>query len=798
MNIIEHHEIEKYFTDLTQFQALDFQKSLCKNLLECNNVLLQAPTGAGKTWAAILPFIIAKAENLHFPQKLIYSLPMRTLANSLYDSVRENELIKKLGVNVTLQTGEQPNDPYLLDGEIIFTTIDQSLSALLSIPLSLTKRQANMNAGALIGSYLVFDEFHLLDPQKSFSTLLHLLKMLNGYSPFCLMTATLSERLLNELSKEIDAKVISINQEELTRIPSQRNKKRLLSVSKESLTTEDVIKHHTVGSKTIVLANTVDKCQEIYGNLIKMKDNGTEKLRNTDLVCIHSRFFGRDRLEKEFKVKKLFEKGSTLDAILVSTQVVEVGIDITCDVMHTECSPINSFLQRIGRCARYENEQGNIFVYAVNKTLPYDAQLTKDTFELLNDYNGQNVDNILSQKLINKLLTDKELRELYGIVAGQRDEEIKKAWMTCEKSNAHNLIREVDSVFAILLPITDNIENPYHFETISISRHSLLHKLKKIDATDWLVKVVRESIFIDELDVDNEHMTRKDYSCDTIAIEDVKYEPLIILNSNYIRYDEEIGLNFVVGEKCSGIISNETLANKSISITKDTYEEHIEYMMQAYDKYFRGKNEYILKEFSKRLAISFPLNDLIGFMIVLHDYGKLNVAWQEKAYEYQNKKDKIGNDVLLAHTDYSEQDERIKFPPHAGAGAVVSIALLENVLQDKGSNEKLLLILCRTLATTILRHHSALSVKTVSYVTVKKAIETISVLLNKYSKSMNVFNKDSELLRRYGNDDLSNYLIPFSSNDQDVNETLLYFYFVRILRICDQKSFEIKTHIRGN
>ncbi len=72
---------------------------------------------------------------------------MRVLANSLYDTVSQNKFINQLGVKVTLQTGEQQKDPFLLDGDIIFTTIDQSLSAILSIPLGLSKRQANINAG---------------------------------------------------------------------------------------------------------------------------------------------------------------------------------------------------------------------------------------------------------------------------------------------------------------------------------------------------------------------------------------------------------------------------------------------------------------------------------------------------------------------------------------------------------------------------------------------------------------------------------------------------------------------------
>ncbi len=86
--------------------------------------------------------------------------------------------------------------------------------------------------------------------------------------------------------------------------------------------------------------------------------------------------FWRRQIAKEKLIKKLFEKESTTDAILVSTQVIEVGIDITCNVMHTECPPINSLLQRVGRCARFENEEGKVLVYNVEKTSPYFEEIS--------------------------------------------------------------------------------------------------------------------------------------------------------------------------------------------------------------------------------------------------------------------------------------------------------------------------------------------------------------------------------------------------------------------------------------
>ncbi len=65
------------------------------------------------------------------------------------------------------KTGEFAEDPEFTS-DLIFTTIDQTLSSLLGVPYGLSQGQSNLNVGAILGSYLVFDEFHLY-PEESIS-----------------------------------------------------------------------------------------------------------------------------------------------------------------------------------------------------------------------------------------------------------------------------------------------------------------------------------------------------------------------------------------------------------------------------------------------------------------------------------------------------------------------------------------------------------------------------------------------------------------------------------------------------
>lgn len=190
------------------FTPYDYQLEAGMQLLSGKNIILSVPTGAGKTWASVLPFLYAQENKLmNFPKKMIYSLPLRTLTNSICKSV--NKLLDEKE-KASIQTGEYNDDTYF-EKDIIFTTIDQTLSNFLSFPLPLSERQANINPGALIGSYLVFDEFHLLEPKLSMATTLGMLKILKNLCRCCIMTATLSSDFIKVIESQFGFTKITLD-----------------------------------------------------------------------------------------------------------------------------------------------------------------------------------------------------------------------------------------------------------------------------------------------------------------------------------------------------------------------------------------------------------------------------------------------------------------------------------------------------------------------------------------------------------------------------------------------------------
>jgi len=92
----------------------------------------------------------------------------------------------------------------------------------------------------------------------------------------------------------------------------------------------------------LMVLNTIRSSVEVYEKL---------KKRNLpNLFYLSGNLIPRDKLERIRKVKELLEKGEK--PILLSTQVVEAGVDLDFDVAIRDLGPLDSIIQVAGRCNR--------------------------------------------------------------------------------------------------------------------------------------------------------------------------------------------------------------------------------------------------------------------------------------------------------------------------------------------------------------------------------------------------------------------------------------------------------------
>lgn len=145
----------------------------------------------------------------------------------------------------------------------------------------------------------------------------------------------------------------------------------------------------------MVVCNKVKTAQRVFEGLKKAHPS-------IPSLLLHSRFKRMHRKEKEKRLIGLDDEGNPTEefntsekaCIVVSTQVVEVSLDISFDLMITECAPLDALIQRFGRVNRRRDETtiGKIkpaYVIAppegIKEARPYDPDVLKRSYEVLPD-----------------------------------------------------------------------------------------------------------------------------------------------------------------------------------------------------------------------------------------------------------------------------------------------------------------------------------------------------------------------------------------------------------------------------
>ena len=562
---------QQFFHRLTGHAPYKFQERISNLILEGRSVVLSAPTGTGKTWAVVAPFLYRLQHKAPLGDRLLYALPLRSLATTLHREVTSRmEAAPDLFPGIAkvakgrdyghhvfscLQIGGESNDPFF-EGDLVFTTIDQVLSAYLMHPVSLPPKLDNMNAGALIGGYLVFDEVHLLDPDVALGTTVEMLHRLRGLSQFVLMTATLSADAVASICAELDAKQFSITDEDLKSIPVYKSRQRSYRWIPHPLSCDAIVRSHN-GGRTIVLVNSVSRAQQIFDELRNhWKKDGPQ------VFLLHSRFLSSDRREKETLLDLCFgPKATEHNAVLVTTQVIEAGIDISADQMHTELAPMNAVIQRAGRVARFEAPRnvGLVSVYELltdtggRKRLgPYRdhndlVEATRAVFEDLPE-NGQIADYSNELHWIEDVHAETEtgvLEKHLGLRNSHpRRRAVNEAMDSDERSCLSQLVRDANSVSVVVSAEPESLNftgwdpvRKCHIgwpPLLSVPPEVLKWALEPFvnsDSDSWIAKGAAFT--------EDEH---RDLQINWSRIVDGRGFHLLAIHPNYASYDKDFGL----------------------------------------------------------------------------------------------------------------------------------------------------------------------------------------------------------------------------------------------------------------
>lgn len=118
----------------------------------------------------------------------------------------------------------------------------------------------------------------------------------------------------------------------------------------------------------MVVLNTISASQDLY-NYIKnridekifIEDDGVAYTDKLQIMNISTLIIPKHRLKRINKIKNNQEKRS----IIITTQVIEAGVDISVDLIYRDLAPLDSIVQTAGRCNR-SNEKTKGSVEIVN------------------------------------------------------------------------------------------------------------------------------------------------------------------------------------------------------------------------------------------------------------------------------------------------------------------------------------------------------------------------------------------------------------------------------------------------
>lgn len=350
--------------------------------------LLDVPTGLGKTAGVMLAWLWKRGwranrdrvtANSNTPRRLVYCLPMRVLV----EQTRANALRWLEALDCLAESGQGKVSVHVLMGgsegakkatwaehpeedAILIGTQDMLLSRALMRGYGMSRYQWPVHFAFLHNdAFWVYDEVQLMGAGLPTSAQLEAFRRTFPLSKSCRsfwMSATLNTEWLSTV--DFRSHVEKLGCLSLTTVEKKDGEVRIRREAKKGIAcadtrlkaddakgrvsyakdlAEEVLQHHRRETNSLIILNTVDRAQAVFQAIEKLAPS-------LPVLLVHARFRSGERSSLN---AALTQAAPDTGRIIVATQAIEAGVDISSSVLFTEVAPWASLVQRFGRCNRY-------------------------------------------------------------------------------------------------------------------------------------------------------------------------------------------------------------------------------------------------------------------------------------------------------------------------------------------------------------------------------------------------------------------------------------------------------------
>ena len=516
---------ESLLFNIREYIYCSVMKSIDDINIDNDKILsINVPTGTGKTIAVYgAAFKLSeriRKEKAIIPN-IIYNIPFMSVIDQNYDVLEDILKASNINISSDLVLKHHSMSPIeYMDSEeieyrnydarflvenwqstIITTTFVQFFNSIFKSGINSIMHRFHKLAGSII----ILDEVQAI-PTKYYPIIEDVFKILSNKFNCYVITVTATKPLFlqgKELVKH-NTKIFEM----MNRIVFENHINESIYLDEFKDIVLDDIKNHKEKSFLIIL-NTVKSTLSVFDYL--KKQIGEER----KIVYLSTEIIPVLRLEMIKEIKNHKEK-----YILVSTQLIEAGVDLDFDVVYRDIAPMDCINQSAGRANRNGiNGKGIVKIYKLiderdklYASYVYSMPLIEATLNMLKDKvkieesELGNINELYFKKV--KEVTGKRGEEehniFYDYMKGFKMQEIRKFELIDENRNKMDVIIRYDQEAEKCIDIIENCEEFEEQEIVNAWR--ILNKyrisVKKDDVINNMVHEIKGCSFLNGTDYD--------------------------------------------------------------------------------------------------------------------------------------------------------------------------------------------------------------------------------------------------------------------------------------------------------